>query len=365
MKMDLTVRAAITALLMLMPLGYSTDALSQSTACMATGNTLSLARQAYDLQCDLPRADCDIVGSEWVCSSENITGNTASISAGSILPFDTTNIQSGNGTPTPVLPSTAFPDFAQQDGRPICLTDSNSQNGYGFENGRSCIVAAGITATKQNPLVGQRLCAPWMEISYGNHLNLQNNTWNDSGVFSDNWSQCITLNGANGNYTANWDYNWLNRFEGEEFSVKSYPQVYYGRKTSFNQSGSVAETGLPVRINVLPQITVDFKYSETGNAERNVALESFLHTSCEAEDNNKFFEMMVWVASPTIRTPGVQVATATIDGRNWSVYTNPQLSWGYVAFVANEQINEGSLNWNAFIDWSRQQGPVFGVPPYR
>ena len=100
-----------------------------------------------------------------------------------------------------------------------------------------------------------------------------------------------------------------------------------------------------------------------GNAERNVALESFLHTICEAEDNNKFFEMMVWVDKPTIRTPGVLVTSANIDGRVWDVFVNPQLSWGYVAFVAQQPFTEATLDWNAFIDWSRFQGPAFGVAP--
>jgi len=349
--MDTTTRAIITALLMSIPLGYSPVSLSQTAACEANGETLSLARQAYNMQCGLPRADCDIVEGQWLCSSSIISSatNTDTSTAGALPPLATSTTQISNSTPTPILSATAFPDFGQQNGVPVCLSDSNSQNGYGFENGRSCILAPGITATKQNPLVGQRLCVPWMEISYGNHLNLQNNTWNDSGVFTDNWSQCITLNGTTGNYIASWDYNWLNRSEGEEFSVKSYPQV--------------SETGLPASIKDLPQITVDFTYTETGNAERNVALESFLHTSCEAEEDNKFFEMMVWVASPSIRTPGTLVTTAQIDGRNWSVYTNPQLSWGYVAFVSDRQLNEGTLNWNAFIDWSRLQGPAFGVPP--
>lgn len=99
-----------------------------------------------------------------------------------------------------------------------------------------------------------------------------------------------------------------------------------------------------------------------GNAERNVALESFLHTICEAEDNNKFFEMMVWVDKPTIRTPGVLVTSANIDGRVWDVFVNPQLSWGYVAFVAQQPFTEATLDWNAFIDWSRFQGPASASP---
>lgn len=379
-------------------------------ACTVQGNSRTAAVNAYAAQCGDLRADCDPIGSVWYCSSETInqstlpaiistlaspttTATTHITSLNSLHDICTTPdsdpdgdgygwennascIVNGTNSTTPVnnAPSTAaarpaasiqastgHPGLGRFNGSPICLSDSNAENGYSYENNQSCIVVAGVTATRNNPLVQQRLCTPWMEISYGNYV-LQNNTWNSGGVYQSDWTQCIQLDNSAGNYIASWDYNWLNRTEGDEYAVKSYPQVYYGRKTRYNRSGSPAETGLPANINSLPQITVDFKYSETGNAERNVALESFLHTTCEAEDNNKHFEMMVWVGRPTIRTPGTPVATANIDGISWDVYTNPQLTWGYVAFVAQQPFTEGSLNWNAFIDWSRTEGPAYGVP---
>lgn len=260
--------------------------------------------------------------------------------------------------PPPVAAATA----GFSNGHPVCLTDASDagNNGFGFENDRTCVVT-GATATRNRPLLNQRSCIPWLEIGYGNY-KLQNNVWNASAVFSNNWSQCIELQGSPGNYVASWDYNWLQRNEGNEFAVKSYPQVYYGRKTRYNLSGTVAETGLPQPTDNLSQYQVHYDYSETGIVERNVALESFFHTSCEAEEHNKQFEMMVWVGIPNIRTPGTQVTSATIDGQGWDVYVNTQLPWAYVAYVAQNPSNRGTLNWNAFVDWSRNVGPAFGVP---
>lgn len=273
------------------------------------------------------------------------------------------NSAAGNTSVALPPPPVALAAQGSVNGRPICLTDASDVNnsGFGFENNRTCVVQPGATATRDNPLFNRRVCEDWFEIPYGN-FRLQNNVWNAGAVFSNNWSQCITLSGSRSQPVASWDYNWLGRSEGNEFSVKSYPQVYYGRKTSFNQSGSVAETGLPAALNSLPQFTIDFAYSETGNAERNVAFESFFHYSREAEDNNKQFEMMVWVGKPDIRTPGPLVTTARIDGRDWDVHVNPSLGWGYVAFVAQTPFTSGRLNWNAFIDWTRNNGPAFGVP---
>ncbi len=264
---------------------------------------------------------------------------------------------------TAAPPPVAAANVGWVNGNPICLTDSSDtgNDGFGFENNSTCVVVDGVTATRSAPLLNQRSCIPWLEIGYGNY-RLQNNTWNDGAVYSDNWSQCIELQGSPGNYVAKWDYNWLQRSQGDEYAVKSYPQVYYGRKTRYNLSGSVAETGLPVSINSMPQFYVDYDYSETGIVERNVALESFFHTSCEAEEHNKQFEMMVWVGVPNIRTPGVQVSSVTLSGQDWDVYTNPTLGWAYVAFVAQNPHNAGTLDWNAFVNWSRYQGPAFGVP---
>jgi len=249
-----------------------------------------------------------------------------------------------------------------ENGRPICLTDASDGNGdrYGFESDRTCVVKNGTTATAQNPLTNTRWCQPWAEISYGDYV-LQNNTWNSGEVYSNDWHQCIELGRSGSGYVAKWDYNWLGRSRGEEYAVKSYPQVYYGRKTSNSISGSVNRLGLPVKVTQLPNYKVKFKYSETGDAERNVALESFFHSDCNAEQWNKRFEMMVWVGVPEIRDPGPKVADVTIDGIKWGVYTNPKLSWGYVAFVAEQTITEGYLDWKKFVDWTRFNGPSYGV----
>ena len=281
---------------------------------------------------------------------------TSATQVGSITP---TSVVTPGVAPPPV--AAASPGFS--DGHPICLTNASDagNNGFGYENNRTCRVVPGVTATRSQPLLNQRSCIPWLEIGYGNY-KLQNNVWNSTAVYFNNWSQCIELTGGPGNYVAKWDYNWLDRSQGNDFAVKSYPQVYIGRKTQYNLSGSVAETGMPVRVDSMPQFWVEYDFSETGIVERNVALESFIHNSCEAEEYNKQFEMMVWVGVPTIRTPGTLQTTVNLGGQEWDVYTNPSLGWAYVAFVARQPHNSGTLNWNEFINWSRDVGPQFGVP---
>ena len=347
-------------------------ALSQTSgqSCIASGNTLDAAIDSYQQQCTLTRVDCDPINGVWYCASYNLDSSSQipilnqPALPSALIGNQTTSVAPGIAIPPgDAPPPVATPSVGNRNGRPICLSDASdgTGSGFGFENNQSCIIEPGITATRNQPLLNQRICMPWFEIAYGNY-RLQNNTWNSTAVTSNNWSQCIELTGSSGNYIAKWDYNWLQQSEGNEFSVKSYPQVYYGQKTQFNRSGTVEETGLPAPTDQLQQIWVEYDYTETGRAERNVALESFFHTSCAATDENKQYEMMVWVGVPSIRTPGVLVTSVTLSGQEWDVYTNPTLSWAYVAFVARQPSNSGTLDWNSFINWSRFNGPAFGVP---
>ncbi len=248
-------------------------------------------------------------------------------------------------------------------GLPVCLSTASDPlgSGFGYEFGQSCKVIPGVTNTPADPLYGVEFCTSWDELAYGDY-RLQNNTWNASRVYSDKWSQCIELEqNSSGETVPVWRFDWLGKYDGDQAQVKSYPQVYYGRKNQWNFSGSPEQIGLPRPLNELDQFEIDYAFSTSGDAEYNVALESFFHTSCDASESNKQFEMMVWVGVPGEKTPGTQVSTATIDGVEWKVYANPALSWGYVAFVAPETTNKGTLDWNAFIDWSRANGSGLGL----
>ena len=249
---------------------------------------------------------------------------------------------------------------------PVCQTlhSDLDGNGYGFEDRQSCIAVEGVSADRNRLLLGKELCESWVEIAYGNY-RLENNTWNATVMNDNSWSQCIELNLVGDRPVASWTFDWLTAQDGDLDAVKSYPQVYYGRKAERRTSGTVEELGLPHITSQLPEFKVDYRWSLTGDAEANVALESFFHTSCQAEHANKEYEMMVWVGVPKIKIPGVLVTSATIDGKLWDVYSNPYQNKGYVAFVAKEQSYSGTLNWNRFIEWSRDNSQAYGLGELR
>ena len=201
-------------------------------------------------------------------------------------------------------------------------------------------------------------CEAWPSVAYDKYVVL-NNTWNSRAMNSDDWSQKIFVNEDNfGNVRPTWTYDWLGQFDGGEIDVKAYPEVLYGPKLGTHVSGTKEETGLPELVRDLPEFVVNYSYSETGTAERNVALESFFHDSCNIagpcdDVDNRAFEMMIWVENPTIRTPGKLALTGVmIDNRLWNVYIKPDSDPHYIAFTAQDSQPTGTINWNRFVEWT-------------
>ena len=147
-------------------------------------------------------------------------------------------------------------------------------------------------------------------------------------MFRDDWQQSVSIDRlADGNTEVVIEYDWLAQNDGDEFAVKSYPQIVYGNKLGAHVSGSKAELGLPETVSNLQEFRIDYSYTETGNAERNLAFESFFHTDCDIggpnfEDDDREYEMMVWIANPSIRTPGtIRAETGVmIDNQLWDVW---------------------------------------------
>ena len=187
-----------------------------------------------------------------------------------------------------------------------------------------------------------------------------NNDWNAAAMFNDNWSQSVSIDRlSNGNAQIILEYDWLTQADGDEFSVKSYPQVVYGNKLGAHVSGTPEELGLPETVANLDEFRIDYQYTETGSAERNLAFESFFHTDCDIGGPNfdvddREFEMMVWIANPDIRTPGSTraVTGVMIDNQLWDVWIKPEQDDEYLAFTAVNETNNGTLNWNRFVDWT-------------
>jgi|GEM_PF-5781511 len=295
-------------------------------------------------------------------------------------------IQFGNGSGTPVtLPPT------QASGQSCTRAPSGSS----FVS-RTASLRNG-SATRQC-VDSSRIFSPALE--YGDFYFL-NNAWN-SQASTANWNQCISLNqNRDGSLSPRWDYDWADEYDIRsglrEWEVKTYPEVIFGVKRSDQRSGDCNETGLPAQYADLPNFTIDFAYTSTHTqnrvgtigvtandtpyrgGERNVAIESFFHTSCNVSrgeqglPNNVVFEMMVWLEKGTERLPSGQPPVGQYtdtQGRTYDIYTKPNENRGYIAFVSTDSPTNlfadgsGTLNWNEFVNYTRTNGAALGVTPF-
>ena len=221
---------------------------------------------------------------------------------------------------------------------------------------------------------------------------LHNNAWRTFRAAPGYpWQQCVSTN-TNG-ALASWTYDWgpgipgINGRASDDFYVRSYPELIYGVKDEFRTSAPQSETGLPVVLSQLPNIRIDYSYDgpqfgdsrtvdasnnprfpngSTISGERNVAIESFYYQPDAAGNcstgivtrnggSNHTFEVMVWLDAGAERLPAGAndfVADLTIRGDAYKVYTkgsDPR----YIAFVAQNPQTTGTIFWNDFTDWAR------------
>lgn len=237
------------------------------------------------------------------------------------------------------------------------------QDGYGSNTKnpkRSCKMESGW---RDGPF-NFRKCYPSDELHTGVY-SMQNNQWNSGSMFSNNFWSCIELKGDKENPLYTWSYDYLDKTKGVQDQVKGYMQVYYGKKEGATPSGGDNSlTSFPLQVKDLKNIRVDYKFSEDGFGERNVAIESFFHSGgCNVKHDENYdtvdpnydnIEMMVWVGRPIVRRPGNKyVGKFNIDGRDWHLWLNSVLSHTYLAFASEETIPEASLNWSEFVNFTR------------
>ena len=224
---------------------------------------------------------------------------------------------------------------------------------------------------------------------------IHNNAWRTFRAAPGfEWEQCVNTS-TNGSLVG-WNYDWGPGVVGingssspsGDFFVRSYPELIYGVKDEFRTSAPKSVTGLPVELAEMPNIQIDYSYDgpqfgdsrtvdasnnprfpngSTISGERNVAVESFMYEPDAAGEcstgivtrnggSNHTFEVMVWLDAGAERLPAGPddfVADLSIRGDAYKVYTkgsDPR----YIAFVAQNPQTTGTIFWNDFTDWARE-----------
>ncbi len=276
-------------------------------------------------------------------------------------------------------------------------TDTDNSDGGDFSSdnvGGSVIRTSTLSTTAQ-----QNICTTasaqnnFSDMRVGDFI-LHNNAWRPFRAFPDyEWEQCIYSN-TNGALVG-WNYDWGPGITGingatsasGDFYVRSYPELIYGVKDEFRTSAPQSETGFPVELGQMPNISIDYSYDgpqygesrvvdasnnprfpngSTISGERNVAIESFFYNKDAAGQcstgivtrnggSNHVYEVMVWLDAGAERLPAGPsdfVTNLSIRGADYKVYTKNSDS-RYIAFVAQNPQSSGTIYWNDFIDWAK------------
>ena len=274
-------------------------------------------------------------------------------------------------------------------------TGSGNEDEFASDNvGGNVIRTSTLSTTAQ-----QNICTTasaqdnFSDMRIGDFI-LHNNAWRPWRAFPGyEWEQCIysNTNGA----VVGWNYDWGPGQTGingatqasGDFYVRSYPELIYGVKDEFRTSAPPSVTGFPIELAQLPNISIDYAYDgpqygeprvvdasnnpsfpngTTISGERNVAIESFFYNKDAAgqcsegivsrtDGSNHVYEIMVWLDAGAERLPAGPsdfVTNLSIRGDDYKVYTK-DADPRYIAFVAQNPQSTGTVYWNDFIDWAK------------
>jgi len=176
------------------------------------------------------------------------------------------------------------------------------------------------------------------------HLKIENNVWNASGLATNSYSQCIYTYKNEGLSLFGWQW----AYPSDAFGVNAYPQVIYGWKPWQTESTTPL---LPKSLSAISQLKVHYEVDvdrNTGNY--NLAFDNWIHSSAAITPQNILFEFMIWEDTHDLLPFGdfqevVETTHGTYDFyRGEPDWEPPGSNWTYLAFQRTENRNQGTVD---------------------
>ncbi|KAI9711261.1 MAG: hypothetical protein M1820_002248 [Bogoriella megaspora] len=180
--------------------------------------------------------------------------------------------------------------------------------------------AAAVVSAAPSTTINKRAsqCGQWDSIKTGSYT-LYQDLWNEGSATSG--SQCSQVNGLSGN-SLSWSTSWT--WQGASNQVKSYANV------------AIMNTN---QVSTFSSIPTTWSWSYTGsNIVADVAYDVF---TSNTKGGSNAYEIMIWLAAlggaGPISSTGSPVATPTIGGVAWKLYSGPNGATTVFSFVAQTQ----------------------------
>ncbi|PYH36630.1 putative endoglucanase [Aspergillus vadensis CBS 113365] len=177
-------------------------------------------------------------------------------------------------------------------------------------------------------------CGQWDTATAGDFI-LYNDLWGEDNASSG--SQCTGVDSSSGSEIA-WHTSWS--WEGGSSDVKSYANA------------ALQFTG--TQLSSISSIPSTWKWTYSGSdIVADVAYDMFLGSTADASSDE--YEIMVWLAAlggaGPISSTGSTIATPTINGVTWDLYTGPNGDTTVYSFVAQSTTEDFSGDLNDFFTY--------------
>lgn len=198
-------------------------------------------------------------------------------------------------------------------------------------------------AVPQPAAAATTICDRFGTVSVANGTYIvQQNEWNSTRP------QCMSVNGTRWTLTA---ANFHKRTNGPP---ATYPSIFRG----CHWGRCTTSSGLPIRVRDLSSARSSWSTKQVPAGAYNTAYDLWTNTTPTAAGQPDGSEVMIWLTSRGgVQPAGAKVATATIAGATWEVWTTRMSAWNYVAYRrVNGVSSVTDLDLHAFIQDSVDRG---------
>lgn len=178
----------------------------------------------------------------------------------------------------------------------------------------------------------------------------------DSGLYTfqmDEWNsslnECVDISGVGFSITT---ADFSNATNG---APATYTSIYRG----CHWGACTASNPFPIEENNISSASTSVSITQPSGSQNDSAYDIWFNQTSTTTGQPNGTEVMIWINHQGAPQPfGSQVATATIDGASWNVWTGNQSSWKIISYVATAPVTSASLNLVPFFADALSRGSV-------
>ena len=212
--------------------------------------------------------------------------------------------------------------------------------------GSSAMPAAPAPTSPSSPATMTEICDLFgnTQVMNGEYI-IQNNAWNTPGP------QCLATGAGTSFRVTKADHN-----KPLAGPPAAYPSIYKG----CHWGSCTQRSGLPIRVDKLQRATSDWNTVQPDAGAYNVSYDIWLNTTPQASGNPDGAELMIWIARRGALPAGSRIASATISGMRWEVWTTRMDNWNYITYLlaGGNTSSVANLDIKAFIQDAVSRGSV-------